>query len=218
MARRAAVVALTLLATVLGGRALAQETPAPEAPKPEARPPEASSNRPTPRAERGPTAMLRVQLVLTRYQGEKKTGSLPYTFTLAAGADWGDWVRMRMGVDTPVPVGPLPSPKAQGEKAAAPPPPPTSFQYRNVGTNIDCRAIERGDGRYELNLSVENSSALSGIGEGSEASLPGVPLFRRFEAHSSPVLRDGQSVQVVASTDPVTGEVVKIDVTMNVVK
>ena len=31
-------------------------------------------------------------------------------------------------------------------------------------------------------------------------------------------MRDGQTVQTVASTDPVTGEVVKIDVTMNLVK
>jgi hypothetical protein len=32
------------------------------------------------------------------------------------------------------------------------------------------------------------------------------------------VMRDGQTIQTIASTDPVTGEVVKIDVTMNVVK
>jgi hypothetical protein len=32
------------------------------------------------------------------------------------------------------------------------------------------------------------------------------------------VLRDGQSAQMIASTDPVTGEVVKIDVTLNVVR
>jgi hypothetical protein len=216
MASRTAVVAVTVLATAFGSHALAQKTVAPEPPKADTRGPEARPNPPTPRPERGPTAMLRVTLVLSRYQGEKKTGSLPYSFTLAAGPDWGDWVRMRMGVDTPVPVGPPPSAKAQGENVAAPAPP--SFQYRNVGTNIDCRAIERGDGRYELNLSVENSSALAGGDRGSDTSIPGVPLFRRFDAHSSPVLRDGQSVQTVASTDPVTGEVVKIDVTMNVVK
>jgi hypothetical protein len=212
MARRAAVVAVTLLATALGGRALAQEKPAPEAPGPEARLPETSSNRPAPRAERGPTAMLRVQLVLSRYQGEKKTGSLPYTFTATAG---GDWTRMRMGVDTPVPVAPPPPAKSQGESIVLPS--PMSYQYRNVGTNIDCRAIDRGDGRYELVIRVENSSALGGD-KGGEASVPGVPLFRRFEANVGPVLRDGQSVQTVASTDPVTGEVVKIDVTLDVVK
>jgi hypothetical protein len=213
MASRATVIAVTLLATAFGGRALAQETPAPETPKPQARGSEARPEPPTPRADRGPTAMLRVQLVLSRYQGEKKTGSLPYTFTVTAG---GDWVRMRMGVDTPVPVGPPPPAKSQGESVVVPV--PTSYQYRNVGTNIDCRGVDRGDGRYELMLRVENSSALTGSEKDGEASLRGVPLFRRFEANVGPVLRDGQSVQVVASTDPVSGEVVKIDVTMNVVK
>ena len=37
-----------------------------------------------------------------------------------------------------------------------------------------------------------------------------MPLFRGFNATLDPVLRDGQTVQTVASTDPVTGEVVKI--------
>ena len=75
-------------------------------------------------------------------------------------------------------------------------------------------ARDLGEGRYQLMLSVENSSALTGAGSRVE----GAPLFRRFEARLDPVMRDGQSVQTVAATDPVTGEVVKIDVTMNVVK
>jgi hypothetical protein len=210
MAHRTAVIA-ALVAAVLGGRALAQETPAPEPAKPEVRKPETKPNGRMPEFERGPTATLRVQLVLSRYQGEKKTGSLPYTFTVTAGPEWGDWVRMRMGVDTPVPI--VPAPPAKNGAI----PPPMSYQYRNVGTNIDCRANDRGDGRYELVIRVENSSAL-GADKGLEASLPGAPLFRRFEANIDPLLRDGQSIQTIASTDPVTGEVVKVDVTMNVVR
>ena len=45
----------------------------------------------------------------------------------------------------------------------------------------------------------------------------GVPLFRRFDTNLEPWLRDGQSIQTIASTDPVTGEVVKIDVMVNVI-
>ena len=48
--------------------------------------------------------------------------------------------------------------------------------------------------------------------------MPDRPLFRTFNISLDPMLRDGQSIQAVASTDPVTGEVVKIDVTLNVVK
>jgi len=103
----------------------------------------------------------------------------------------------------------------------------TSIQYRNVGTNIDCAAWDKGDGRYQLSIGVENSSALalekgpSGGNPGGppvDAGPTGIPLFRRFDANLDPWLRDGQSLQTIASTDPVTGEVVKIDVTLNVVR
>jgi hypothetical protein len=176
-----------------------------DAPKPEGTKAESNAER------RGPATTLRVQLVITRFQGEKKLASLPYTLVVTAG---GSRARMRMGVDTPIPTTSTSSDTGK---------PMTSFQYRNVGTNIDCFAVDRGEGRYQLNIGVENSSALTGVGASSAltgvgASVEGVPLFRRFETSLDPVLRDGQSVQTVASTDPVTGEVVKIDVTMNVVK
>jgi hypothetical protein len=190
MTRRTLVtLAAALLAVPAGGRA--QETPKPEAPKAES-----AAER------RGPTATLRVLLVITRFQGEKKVASLPYTFVVTAG---GSRARMRMGVDTPIPTSSTSTDTGK---------PVTSYQYKNVGTNIDCGARDLGEGRYLLNIGVENSSALPGVG----ASVEGVPLFRRFETSLDPLLRDGQSVQTVASTDPVTGEVVKIDVTMNVVK
>jgi hypothetical protein len=114
-----------------------------------------------------------------------------------------------MGVDTPVPVVKLDDADAKKTKVS-------DFQYRNVGTNIDCGATDFADGSYQLSLSVENSSALTGVG--SKDELGGAPLFRRFETYIDPILRDGQTIQTVAATDPVTGEVVKIDVTLNVVK
>jgi hypothetical protein len=193
---------LVVALLALPGRSQAQDTPKPEATKPEATKPEASAER------RGPIATLRVQLVITRFQGEKKVASLPYTFVVTAG---GNRARMRMGVDTPIPGTTM-----------------TTFQYKNVGTNIDCSAFERKDGLYQLIIGVENSSALalekgpSGAvnpgGPRVDANPTGIPLFRRFETNLDPLMQDGQSVQTVAATDPVTGEVVKIDVTMNVVK
>jgi hypothetical protein len=205
MSRHVAIVAAVLLA--LGGasaRAQEKEEKADRSPKAEAKD-EAKAEREGLRSIRGVTATLRVQLVISRYQGEKKTGSLPYTFVVTAG---GDRVRMRMGVDTPVPMGTV----TPGDAKA-----PMSFQYRNVGTNIDCLARDFGDGRFQLNLNVENSSAMSGTGAG-DMPTTGAPLFRRFETSINPLLRDGQSIQTIASTDPVSGEVVKIDVTLNVVK
>jgi hypothetical protein len=205
MTRRTLAIVAAAALVALPGSGRAQETPKPEAPKPET--PRADTARPdTAKADstaerRGPSVTLRVQLLISRYQGDKKLASLPYTLVVTTG---GDRARMRMGVDTPVPVT-FPSPEEK---------PRTSFQYKTVGTNIDCGAFVRPEGRYQLTIGVENSSALTGAG----ASIEGAPLFRRFETNLDPLLRDGESVQTIASTDPVTGEVVKIDVTMNVVK
>ena len=72
--------------------------------------------------------------MIARYQGDKKLASLPYTLVVGTG---GARTRMRMGVDTPIPVTSFVSVRAGWPK------PPTSFQYRNVGTNIDCAVWER---------------------------------------------------------------------------
>jgi hypothetical protein len=161
-----------------------------------------------------PLVALRVQLVITRLLGEKKEASLPYTFMVSPRPSTScraERVRMRMGVDTPVP-----STAAAG--ADSPKPPPMPIQYQNVGTKIDCGADDFGDGRFRLYMTVENSSLLSGSQAKPPAETSGYPLFRRFEISVDPILRDGQSIQTVASTDPVTGEVVKIDVALQVVK
>jgi hypothetical protein len=216
MARRPLLTLATvasLVALALPGRA--QEAPKAETPKPEAT--KASDERP-PQAAPMPRSTVRVSLVIARYQGEKKVASLPYTLIVGTG---GARTRMRMGVDTPVPV----TPASTSEPGA--PKPPMSFQYRNVGTNVDCAVWERDrmseagqrETVYRLSLSVENSSAFSGPDtRAAGAAVEGAPLFRRFDTTIDVGLRDGQRTEAIASTDPVTGEVVKIEVTLNVVK
>jgi hypothetical protein len=151
---------------------------------------------------RRPPRLVRVQIVLLRYRGERKLSSLPYT--VLASTDNRN-VRVRMGVEVPVSV-------------------PPGYQYKNVGTNIDCRVEERAQDLYQVRLDAENSSVYrrtedASSGVSSEASIAeDRPMFRTFKVSISPVLHDGQSVQGVASTDPVTGEVVKIDLTLNVVR
>ena len=45
-----------------------------------------------------------------------------------------------------------------------------------------------------------------------------IPSFRSFRTSFSVMLRDGQTTQHTSATDPVTGEVIRIDVTLNVMK
>jgi hypothetical protein len=149
-------------------------------------------------------ALLRIQLVISRYAGEKKIGSIPYVFVVAADTSGpAGAARIRMGVDSPIPIA---IPGVSGQ----------TVDYKSIGTNIDCNsAIALSGGRYAFIISIQNTAAVADTAvEAKDSS----PLFRRFDATFTPVLRDGQSMQTVASADPVTGEVVKIDVTMNVVR
>jgi hypothetical protein len=150
------------------------------------------------------SVVLRIQLVISRYAGEKKIGSIPYVLFVPTGVpgQLGS-ARIRMGVDTPILTA---LPGVSGE----------TVQYKNIGTNIDCmNAKEIPGGRYVFDVSVQNTAA---VPDSTAAVKDSAPLFRRLDATFTPVLRDGQSMQTVASSDPVTGEMVKIDVTLNVVR
>jgi hypothetical protein len=213
MGRSSIAVAAAVALGLVAARGAAQEAPQPA--RPEAPKAESEAHKVQARTSQDlrctPGAALRVQLVITRLQDEKKQASLPYTFVVSARPSQScpvSRVRMRMGVDTPVPAMAFDdSGKMTGR----------SVQYKTVGTNIDCSADDLGDGRFKLFLAVENSSALPGdTTRGAE--LAEYPLFRKFEISLDPILRDGQRAETVTSTDPVSGEVVKIDVSLSVGK
>lgn len=153
---------------------------------------------------------LRVQLVVSRYQGEKKISSIPYTLSVVANSR--ESTSVRMGVQVPVPTTVF---KDSKENAT----PVTSYNYRNVGTNIDCAARTISAGAFRLDLTVEDTSVFVPEKEGPVASgVAGVPAFRNFTSRFVLLLRDGQTGQHTAATDPVSGEVLRVDVTLNVLK
>ena len=155
-----------------------------------------SSGGPKPDDHTPAVTPLRVQVVFTEYDGEKKVASLPYTFTVNADerrARPGS--QIRNGVRIPISTG-----KDQ-------------FTYIDVGTNIDCSATLQEDGRYKLIMSVERSSAA--VGNSAETS---TPVVHQLRAEMNPVLRDGQTVESIVSTDPLNGHVYHVGVTLNVAK
>ncbi len=179
---------------------------------------------PAPAESRTRFTPLRVQVVFSKYEGEKKVASLPYTLICNAG-ERGPAV-LRMGIEVPIVV----SVAKEGVTGAF-----QQFQYKNVGTSVDCKAGQPEEGRYRLELNIEQTSIYSPADEkvtpmGRDKDKQGkvswgvtdtpliAPLFRSFRASFVPLLRDGQTVQYTAATDPVSGEVMKIDVTMTVLK
>jgi hypothetical protein len=151
-----------------------------------------------------PSTPLKVTVVISRWQGEKKTASLP--FTLAVSADdlhYGS-ATLRMSEQVPVPQQTI----AGGNAPVA------SYTYRQVGTNIDSQARSIEDGRFSVMVSIEDSQIFS---DSAKATV-GLPSFQTFSSTMNVILKDGQTTQYTTATDKISGEVVKVDVTLNVVR
>jgi hypothetical protein len=154
---------------------------------------------------RKPGTPLKVQVLFSRYQGEKKVSSMPYT--LAVNADDRP-TAARVGLQVPILVfmGP--------DKG-------TTVMFKDVGNNLDCSAESLPDGRFNLSFSLEQASVyVDDVSNKSarEAAAYHAPVLRNFRSQTNVILRDAQSVEYIAATDPISGEVLKIDVTLHVVK
>lgn len=211
---------LTALGLAAGAAAqpqpMAQPTPSPLA-KPQ-QPPPPSVPDPLPGA---PLVPLDVQVVISRHQGDKQISRHPYS--LAVTANSRNESSLNMGNDVPIPATtftPMPPPKLpQGGAAPEVPRPITSMSYRSVGTAISCRASSKEDGRYEVMISVDDTSVISSDRAAtSDTVVASMPVFRSFKARNTLILADGQTRQYTAASDRVSGEVVRVEVTLRAVK
>ena len=150
--------------------------------------------------------------MIARYQGEraeKRVGSLPFTLRVNTH-DRSTSVRM----SSEVPVSTTVVAKEAGSKEGGAP--VTSYQLRNIGTNIDCSAEVIEGGRYLLQLTMSDSQIFNSPGQGSSL---GRPLsVQSFTSTLGLIIRDGETIQHTTATDKSTGETVKVEVTLNVVK
>ena len=158
------------------------------------------------RADTSTVTPLKVQVVVSRYDGEKKMASMPYTLLVNAG-DRDNRVTLRMGVSLPV----------TGVGANGP-----TVTVHDIGTNMDCTASPAEGGRFRIGLAVNHSSVFETDQKHLQATIPrpgdSTQLIRSFTSSFSLLLRDRETGQSIAATDPVTGEVMRIDVTVTVVK
>ena len=193
-----ALATLVIMAILGASPFLTAQEPAPPGAKPEA----AKS---APHSGKSGITPLRVLVTISRYQGEKKVTSLPYTLSVSIG---GPAVRFRMGADLPYST----TTTNEGAKTQ-------SYAYRTVGIAIDVTGqLMIEPGLYKMDLNVSDSSVASSNQIQGAPSVAGVPMFRNFSTNGSVLLRDGQTTQLSTSADPVTGEIMRVDVTLNVVK
>lgn len=163
------------------------------------------------------TTPVKVQIVFTEFEGDKKSKSLPYTLYVSApdAPEWkpgSSFVKLRIGSRVPVYMG--------GNTG--------NMTYLDVGTNIDARAAYPGEGRLLLSLNVERSWVEGGVSvpvaksDGSAAETFGghfqEPIIRAFKSEFDLKLREGQPVECAMATDPLSGKVLKVDVSFTTVK
>lgn len=151
---------------------------------------------------------LKLDVVISRQAADKKISSMPYSMWLTANSP-DRQASLRLGVQVPVPSTVIPQAK-EGEK----PEPVRSFTYRDIGTNIDASASTAAEGRYSVAITLTDS----GLNAKGEPTPGGAPLLRNFTSRFFLLLRDGQTATYMSATDPVTGETLKVDVTLNVLK
>lgn len=165
--------------------------------------------KPVPSQKPAPNARIipvRVQFVISRYQGEKKISSLPYSVPVKAAVNAsGTWANLRTGVQVPI----MTTRTTDGKAV------PT-YTYKDVGIAIDCRVSEIEGGQYNVEINVDDSSISSNHPGQAQ---PDAPVFRHFRMNNmAVVLKDGQTTQLVVAADPVTGEIMRMDITLSVVR
>jgi hypothetical protein len=154
-----------------------------------------------------PTIPVKVQVVFSVYDGEKKISSMPYSFTAITNEKFGGYysTSLRTGVRVPVETG------GADQKTS----------YMDVGSNIDCGIRTTDDDHYHLYMIFERSALYPNSGaqtEKTQISRPDAPpLVRQFKASVNMLIKDGQTSETV-STDPINGHSLRLSATINVMK
>jgi hypothetical protein len=160
-----------------------------------------------------------LEVTISRYQGDKKTSSLPYALTVNSvytfQVDQAPLTSLRMGGEVPLPTMSF----TVDGKPLTGLPTGGPVMYKAVGTSIDARGRILDGGRFEIWVSVQDDAIATpqGVGGGA-APATSLPVIRSFRASNNVVLKDGQTRQFTAAADRITGEVVKVDVTLKVAK
>jgi hypothetical protein len=154
-----------------------------------------------------PSIPIKVQIVFTEFDGDKKVSTMPYSFVAIADEKLGGYysTSLRTGVRIPVEV------EGKEQKTT----------YLDVGSNIDCGIRSEDDGRFRVYLIFDRSALYpnkSAEGERLVAQPNGQPLIRQFRTSENMILKDGQTAENILSTDPLNGHVLRVSMTINVLK
>jgi hypothetical protein len=155
-----------------------------------------------------PKISVKVQIVVSEYDGEKKVSSMPYSFISIADEKMGGQYNtsLRTGVRIPIEI------DGKDQKTT----------YFDMGSNIDCDIRSADDDRYLVHVFFERSTLYpGGSAQDEKMQAPRTnmqPLIRQFKSSVNMILKDGQTSESVVSTDPLNGHTLRMSVAINVMK
>ena len=171
----------------------------------------------------GPVTPLKVQVVFSRYASGKKVSNLPFILIVNANdglvGPEGRYApfsvsRLRTGAEVPLSRSIVREPRPDGSAVA----PIGSTGYRSIGTSIDCYANSADDGRYRVDVQIEDNSVYPGSqGVESVTAAKEAQVFRTFSSKNTLMLKVGQSVEFSGWADRITGEETRVTVTLQAV-
>ena len=144
-------------------------------------------------------------------QGDKKVSSLPYRLTVHPDERNRNVGRSNIRLGTQVPITTMTVRAAKRMRRWC-----LHVQYRDIGTSIDC--IGHRTRRRALQAGSHGRGFVGRDARARCGTRRTAGISSSFRTADSILLRDGQSSQYSTATDKVSGEVWKVDVTLNVVK
>jgi hypothetical protein len=166
------------------------------------------------------TLQVQVDVVMTRWQGEKRLSSIPFVLMANAAGQHANSTSIRMGVDVPVGTatsnvtqtsGPSVSQRAVATAKVA-------TEFRNVGTDIDAIVTRLDAANFSVSLNIRDSSIFTSDQTKLPNTLVDPTAFRTFSASNALNMIDGQTRLFGVATDKITGETMRIEVKLTVLK
>jgi hypothetical protein len=164
---------------------------------------------------------VQVDVVVTRWQGEKKVSSLPFVLISTASSRGGSSASIRMGVDVPIGTSTSSATQTSGAQTQSPRAVETTkseMVFRNVGTDIDSRVTRTDERSFDVSVNLRDSSIFSSDAAKPATSISDPTAFRTFTASNSLPMVDGQTRLFGLGTDKITGETVRVEVKLTVLK
>jgi hypothetical protein len=149
-----------------------------------------------PEAAKPPGKRLCVQFQEARVRDESITATRATTLTLHADAEGAS---VSVGSQIPISVA--------GKEA-------TTTLFKSVGADARAKVETLPDGRYRLEAHFEESSLLETGGGATAPTSGNNPVLLIVRGDSTLVLREGEVVPFASAVDPVTGEVVRVDLSV----